>query len=437
MSPNGSFRRHQQRLVSGAANENISEMKAALEAGANVNGSPEQPLVPIVVAAIAGHAGTGAVNFLLKQGADPDMPVTEDIPCPKSDIAMAVRGERALHIAARRGDVKLVRLLLRRSRADPNTTDNIGNTPLMATCTSSRACVEVLQLLLEAGADPAVAKEGGLIPLHMAATNGLTDLVDILCSIAPATLNRCASSGKTPLFFACKNGHERTVSELLLLGAKQPTPLSEVRRCPLRIAVCEGFVGVVRVLIEEGGIRAVGGDIPLTEAICFAVGIGYARILQLLLTARGETGRSGLANTPLKGSHLLHYGAFCSHPAVVSVLLEAGADEAARGSKRRIPRELIGVHIGLDAETQMDRGKNVAIRRMMQRGPAYRARSWAWPSVKEADTGCGGEGDTAVAAAATTAVLPSPLAVNHSHVIDVIIFRSKGCSRFFVQSAGR
>ncbi|CAM9188167.1 unnamed protein product, partial [Laminaria digitata] len=126
--------------------------KAAIEAGASVNGPSEQPFAPIVIAAMADNAGM--VGFLLGQGADPDRPVTNDVPCPTSDIAAKILGERTLHIAARSGKIEIVRLLLERSRADPNAADGTGYTPLMATCESAYDCVELVRLLLEAGADP-------------------------------------------------------------------------------------------------------------------------------------------------------------------------------------------------------------------------------------------------------------------------------------------
>ncbi|CAN0038595.1 unnamed protein product, partial [Laminaria digitata] len=115
-----------------------------------------------------------------------------------------IRGERALHIAAKRGQVDVVRLLLKRSR-DRNATDCRGHTPLMQPCRSTRARVEVVQLLLEAGADPAMANETLFTPLHMAADNGHAGLVDILLFKAPATLNGFTCDGPTPLFFACRN----------------------------------------------------------------------------------------------------------------------------------------------------------------------------------------------------------------------------------------
>ncbi|CAN0257689.1 unnamed protein product [Laminaria digitata] len=448
----------------------LSAVKAGLEAGANVNGAPEQPLPPITAAAIIGSADK--VKFLLGKGTDPDRPVTLEMPCLETTLGITAPapGERALHIAARSGYVEIVRLLLNWSSANPNATDNTGLTPLLSACGSQYECVEVVRLLLEAGANPAKGDKNGCIPLHLVALNDDMDLVDMLYAAgAPAALNRYASNGQTPLFVACHQGRERMVSKLLSLGAMQRMPWDDSSTCPLAVAVTKGFEGVVRVLINEGGIAAAGGEKALIEALGLAVQDRQARILRLLLAADGAERRSWWANITFDTTPLLHYGAGFCYPAEVSVLLEAGADEAARDLKGRTPRDIIGLgvgredgadeaalrakglialdiisrRLGLDSVPRIDRGKKVAIRRMLQRGPAYQARSWAWPSDEEADDagGSGGGETDAAAAAASAAVLSSPLAApKPPPVVGVRIFRPEDNSRrstLFVRLVGR
>ncbi|CAN0471968.1 unnamed protein product, partial [Scytosiphon promiscuus] len=168
------------RLYKAVMDGNMSRAKAALEAGANVDGSRILPCAPILAATIANYVGI--VDLLLQQMADPDKPITEVLPhpCPSPDYAITIPGERALHLAARSGNVEIVRLLLKRSRADPNATDNKGCTPLIATCRSSHVYQNVVRLLVKAGADPALANKNGLTPLHVVAFRGHVDLVDML-----------------------------------------------------------------------------------------------------------------------------------------------------------------------------------------------------------------------------------------------------------------
>lgn len=128
----------------------------------------------------------------------------------------------------------------------------------------------------------------------------------------------------------------------------------------------------------------------------------------------------------------------------MSVLLEAGVDESVRGSEGRLPRDSIGLdRIRLGG--RMDRGKEVALHRMLKRGPAYRARSWAWPSDEE--TYGGGIGDVETSAAAADndddddVVLSSPPAMKPPPVLGVRIFRpmenSSRSNKFLVRLIGR
>ncbi|CAM9193120.1 unnamed protein product, partial [Laminaria digitata] len=145
-------------------------VKAALDAGASVNGHSEQSYAPIVAATLTGDVDM--VEFLLEQGADPENPLN-------ITMAPGMPGTRPLQIAIGSGHVKIA------------------------------------HLLLEAGADPVSENKIGYTHLHGVALSGHVDVVDMLHSKAPSTLNRCASQGETPLFVACCNGHESVVSKLL------------------------------------------------------------------------------------------------------------------------------------------------------------------------------------------------------------------------------
>ena len=369
------------------------------------------------------------ISFLLERGADPNTPVNRELPNPKTR-GLIFPGERALHIAAVGGDVESVRVLTR-ARADPNATDESGYTPLSSACSSPLCCAETVRLLLAAGADRTLGGESGLTPLHVAARLGRIDLTDLLSIGARSTLNICDDAGRTPLFMACTGGHESVVSRLLYFGALQPMPLDKHGRdmLPLSMAAVHGNVGVVRVLLKQG-MRAIGGATVLPDALLMAVRHRHARILQLLIVAEGEERQRLWANILVNGKPLLHVGVGYCYPAAVSVLLAAGAEGL-------VPRDAIGVDLAPDELLQVDRGKEIAIFRMLERGAAYRARSWAWPTdEKKVDAdGCGDDGDapidsTGVSSLASEAPKPAP-------VVDVRVFRPESDRKLFMRHVGR
>ena len=223
----------------------VRRATAALAAGANVNGRPGEKSAPIVLATAVDRPAM--ILFLVRHGADPDGRIFEPLqhPHPTEDMSVGMPGERALHVAAKSGNVELVRLLLKQARADPNAADNEGCTPLNATCQCQHACVEaVVRLLLEAGADPTLARRDGYGPMHGVTVRGHEGLVDVLLSRQPSTLNHCSPDGASPLFVACGEGRERMVSLLLSRGATQWMLGDEKHMFPLLAAVHEGHMGV-------------------------------------------------------------------------------------------------------------------------------------------------------------------------------------------------
>lgn len=169
----------------------ITAVEAALELGANANGHRDQPCAPIVVAFIDNHVGIA--NILVEQEADPYKPVTVESPPPIGAKGKRSLGTRALHIETSIGNVEVIRLPLKPSCADPKATNNKRRTPLVLMCSFECVNVQVVSLLLEAGADQALADDEGYINWHMVAVYGNTHLVDILHLKAPTSINPCVS----------------------------------------------------------------------------------------------------------------------------------------------------------------------------------------------------------------------------------------------------
>jgi len=172
----------------------IPQIKALLDAGADVNAADELGENPLHIAAVRGYLQ--AASMLIDRGADVN--------------AGDVRGLTPLHAAAWAGNNEVVALLITKG-ADINARDEDGVTPLHAAALAGRS--ETVALLIDRGAHVNVKNDEGMTPLHAAALAGDRQTVALLIARG-ANVNARNNDGLTPLNTASQKG-DRDIVQLL------------------------------------------------------------------------------------------------------------------------------------------------------------------------------------------------------------------------------
>ncbi|MBI1872942.1 MAG: ankyrin repeat domain-containing protein [Acidobacteria bacterium] len=160
---------------------------------------------PVADAAMLGNRD--AVRALLKDGAD--------VNSAQAD------GMTALHWAATKDDVEIVKILLYAGANVRATTRLGGYTPLLLASKSSSAAM--IETLVAAGADPNATTTNGTTPLMLAAASGKVDAVKALLGRG-ANVNAAENAkGETALTFAAAYGRADVIRALASHGADLKT----------------------------------------------------------------------------------------------------------------------------------------------------------------------------------------------------------------------
>lgn len=164
---------------------------------------------------------------------DGDAKRVEQLLANGSDIhaPSTFQGYTALHLAVVKGELELVKRLLELG-ADPNRHADGARTVLPLALV--HGCnLQIVDLLLEAGAHLEAPDDNGFRPLHAAAEVGSVPGVRHLLTKG-ANIQAATKRGLTPLHIACGLGHVEAARELVSQGA-DPTAPSELGT-PLEVA---------------------------------------------------------------------------------------------------------------------------------------------------------------------------------------------------------
>ncbi|MFC1634222.1 ankyrin repeat domain-containing protein, partial [Planctomycetota bacterium] len=187
---------------------------------------------------------------------------------------------------------------------------SIGCTPLyVATGVISSKNNLMIELLLEAGANPNTRGPDGQIPLHAVARGSKISRVELLVS-GGSDVNAADKKGRTPAIIAFELGHADTFDLMVGKGATVSTDL---------MSAYKGNLSRVKSLIENGKAQE-RFEQGLTLLHAAAAG-GHTTIVDSLLT-NGLDVRSKTQ----EGYTALHYAAVGNHREVAELLHAKGAN---------------------------------------------------------------------------------------------------------------
>ena len=244
----------------------------------------ENGSTPLILAAY--WAGPSEVKEMLVRGADPNA---------KNDSGVAA-------LIPATDNLETSRLLVE-AGADVNARTEAGDSALIVAARRAGAA-RVVEYLLDKGANIKASTKDGATALHRAAECGDVDMIRLLLEKG-ADINAQRKSGRVPLASAVVFGHGNAVRYLLSKGAK-----TNLGNMGLERAVFQGNVEIVKALLEAGTevkksgnqvFTGLGGPEPILVLACFS---------------------------------------YNADPQIVKMLLDRGADPAAKSQQGRTPLEL-------------------------------------------------------------------------------------------------
>ena len=236
------------------------------------------------------------------------------------DINMGFINGTPLYVAAAMDRPAVVRILLSRPDIDLNLAHPTGATPLFVAAQLGH--VEVARLLLEKQkTNPVLATPvNRTTPLTAAAFNGRMELVQLLLTSGRVDINTRQKDGATALFAAVQ-ADRPVVTELLIReGADVNLPLDD-RTTPLCLAVYNGNIDLVKLLLQAPGIQINQTGLENTSPLFYAADRGDEEIVELLLNNEADP------NIPdASGMVALQVACLKGYEQVVELLLDEGAD---------------------------------------------------------------------------------------------------------------
>uniref|UniRef100_A0A8B9L3P7 Ankyrin repeat domain 6b n=1 Tax=Astyanax mexicanus TaxID=7994 RepID=A0A8B9L3P7_ASTMX len=209
-------------------------------------------------------------------------------------VAVTKYGRTPLHLAAYKGHLEVVRILLK-AGCDLDIEDDGEQTALHRAAVVGNS--DVISALIQEGCALDRQDKDGNTSLHEVAWHGFSQSVKLLVK-AGINLHAKNKAGNTALHLACQNGHTQSC-KVLLLGGARPDSKNNVGDTCLHVAARYNHVCVIRILLGvfcSVSERNQAGD----TALHVAAVLNHKKTARLLLEAGTDsTIRNNVGQTAL------------------------------------------------------------------------------------------------------------------------------------------
>jgi len=278
---------------------------------------------------------------------------------------------RLLHKAARYGQNKVVKALIEVCGANPNATNKFDMTPLHHAAVEGSS--EVIETLINAGADANSADNSKRLPLHWTCANGFFEASRILVENGKSKVQALDKDGFSPLHRCCQeppfpnkkqeksaddddkkekevtpeekaqNDKQRSqiVNLLVAKGADVNLFEPQGKQTPLHLAAINGYAFVCKNLLEAGA------DINSVNKICktplmYAASEDHLDCLQVLANSKDvDLNKIDVIHNDWNA---FHYAILQDNVDALKILMKAGADSKQKDGIGRSPAVIAGDH---------------------------------------------------------------------------------------------
>ncbi|XP_067661057.1 ankyrin repeat domain-containing protein 50-like [Haliotis asinina] len=249
----------------------------------DINSRGRWKRTPLIIAGINGNKKV--VELLMRNGANPSL---RDGP-----------GKNILHYICWGGDVEVLKYILSLNKMDIDSRGERERTPLITA--GLKGHKDVVELLVENGADLSLTDKRGDNILHFACDKGHVKVVEYVLSLHKVDINSRGRWKKTPLLTAGHNGHREVVELLLRNGAN--LALRDASGDNILHYICwEGYVDFVKYVLSLHRVDINQKGWKERTPLLSAAFKGHKDVVELLVQNGAD-----LSVKDYAGDNILHY----------------------------------------------------------------------------------------------------------------------------------